>query len=155
VWPFEKRERKEVINSASHSRDPQSHAQAIEDIHEQVQMLKAQADTLIAGLNYIDLRLQVFRLEKGEKRNKSSSVPVLSDAGLTPLECAERDVILKHLLKNKWNQAKSSREVGIRQNTMILKMRKYGLKAPEGLVRRGRREGRVEISTPPQELTGG
>lgn len=52
------------------------------------------------------------------------------DPTLTPLENAERKTILTHLRKNAFNQRFTSRELGIRPNTLILKMRKYGIKRP-------------------------
>lgn len=52
------------------------------------------------------------------------------DSNLTPLERAERKTILAHLKQNSFNQRLTSRELGIRPNTLILKMRKYGIKRP-------------------------
>jgi transcriptional regulator with GAF, ATPase, and Fis domain len=64
-----------------------------------------------------------------------------SDAGddLTPLERAERETILEYLKKNNYNQAAASRDVGIRPNTMITKMRRYRIKTPVGITRPGRK----------------
>jgi len=51
---------------------------------------------------------------------------------LTPLERAEKKTIAQHLEKNRFNQAQTSRELGIRPNTLIVKMRKYCISAPGG-----------------------
>jgi len=78
----------------------------------------------------------------GEGITKTSE-PLISeipeDDGLTPLERAEQKTILEYLLKNNWNQSRTSKQIGIRPNTMIVKMRKYGIKAPEDLTRPGRK----------------
>jgi len=58
---------------------------------------------------------------------------------LTPLEIAERRTILEYLKKNNYNQSRTSKEIGIRPNTMIVKMRKYGIAVPAGLTRPGRK----------------
>ena len=55
-----------------------------------------------------------------------------SSPDLTPLERTERATILEYLRKNGFNQSLTSREIGIRPNTLIAKMRKYGLSAPGG-----------------------
>lgn len=47
--------------------------------------------------------------------------------GLSPLENAERHTILAFLQKNNFNQRKTSEELDIRPNTLIVKMRKYGI----------------------------
>jgi len=89
-----------------------------------------QAEAVLGGT-----RQEITESFKREPLNMRLDEP----SGLTPLEQSERRTILEYLQANNFNQAVTSRQIGIRQNTMIVKMRKYGIKAPEGLVRPGRR----------------
>jgi transcriptional regulator with AAA-type ATPase domain len=69
-----------------------------------------------------------------EETAPAASLPELPEPDphddLTPLERAEKRTILAHLQKNSFNQRFTSKELGIRPNTLILKMRKYGIKRP-------------------------
>lgn len=53
------------------------------------------------------------------------SAPIAEDPNLTPLEQAEKYTILRYLEQHSFNQAETSRVLGIRPNTLINKMRKY------------------------------
>jgi len=59
--------------------------------------------------------------------------------GLTPIERAKKDHLIQVLRRTNFNQAEASRSLGIRPNTLILWMRKYGIQAPAGLTRPGRK----------------
>ena len=51
-------------------------------------------------------------------------------SGLTPMELAERQVILDALQKHKWHVSKAVKEVGISRATMYRKMEKYAIIPP-------------------------
>lgn len=53
------------------------------------------------------------------------AAPISEDSDLTPLEQAEKNTILRYLERHSFNQAETSRILGIRPNTLINKMRKY------------------------------
>lgn len=67
---------------------------------------------------------------------KSKPEPDLSAAvsdiidGLTPMELAERQVILEALQTHKWHVSKAVKEVGISRATMYRKMEKYAIVPP-------------------------
>jgi hypothetical protein len=64
---------------------------------------------------------------------------------LTPLERAQKRVIVEYLQRNRYNQGKTSRELGIRANTIIAKIRKYGIEIPGGQ-KRGRKSLQRSLS---------
>jgi two-component system NtrC family response regulator len=51
----------------------------------------------------------------------------LPDEGFS-LEQVERDILLAALEKNDWNQSKTARYMGLTRNTLIYRMKKFGLK---------------------------
>lgn len=65
------------------------------------------------------------------------------DLDYTPLEIAERNVIKLYLEKCNWNQTLTSRQLGIRPNTLIAKLRKFNIEHPNGKARRGRKPNNV------------
>lgn len=72
--------------------------------------------------------------------------PELPDTGepfLTPLERTEKQTIIQYLEKNGWNQARTSGEIGIRPNTLIVKMRKYSISSPNRKEKRRRKVPRL------------
>ena len=48
------------------------------------------------------------------------------------LQELERDILLAALERNRWNQVRTARYLGITRNTLIYRMRKFGLKRVEG-----------------------
>ncbi|MBL8020120.1 MAG: hypothetical protein JNM27_10690 [Leptospirales bacterium] len=65
-----------------------------------------------------------------EMRAIEGTVMSEESGGLSPLEIAEKATILNYLQKNRFNQARTSRELQIRPNTLIIKMRKFGITRP-------------------------
>lgn len=49
---------------------------------------------------------------------------------LTPLEYAQKKVIVRQLLLNKWNKNRTKNDLGITINTLNAKIEKYGLVKP-------------------------
>ena len=50
----------------------------------------------------------------------------LPDSGIS-FDQVQRDILLAALEKNDWNQSKTARYVGLTRNTLIYRMRKFGL----------------------------
>ena len=48
----------------------------------------------------------------------------------TPLADIEREILSAALESNDWNQTRTARNLGITRNTLIYRMRKYGLRRP-------------------------
>jgi len=89
-----------------------------------------------------EARLSELFQAKSESQSRTDLTPAPDDnSNFTPLEQAEMQVIKQYLEKNDWNQARASKELCIRPNTMIAKMRKYGIMPPTGKAKRGRRAG--------------
>ncbi|MCE9598594.1 MAG: hypothetical protein K8S54_11550 [Spirochaetia bacterium] len=65
-----------------------------------------------------------------EIRNIAAPQSNEDTGSLSPLEVAEKATILNYLQKNRFNQARTSRELQIRPNTLIIKMRKFGIARP-------------------------
>jgi len=59
--------------------------------------------------------------------------------GLTPLERTQKRVLLEYLRMTNFNQAETAKLLGVRPNTVIVWMRKYGITPPWGEPRRGRK----------------
>ena len=80
-------------------------------------------------------RSLIRSIEAGRGARPELPAPAAADeeaepSGLTPLEAAEKGTIVRALEKNAYNQARTSKELGIRPNTLIVKMRKYGIQRP-------------------------
>ncbi len=67
-----------------------------------------------------------------ESKPEPEQLAAVSDVigGLTPMELAERQVILDALEKHKWHVSKAVKEVGISRATMYRKMEKYAIVPP-------------------------
>jgi DNA-binding NtrC family response regulator len=72
--------------------------------------------------------------------HESEAPAAAGESSLSPLESAERRVIMEFLQKNNYNQSRTSQELGIRPNTLIAKMRRYNIQPPER-PRPGRKPG--------------
>jgi len=66
-------------------------------------------------------------------------VPEDPNDGLTPLERTQKRVLLEYLRRTNFNQAETANLLGVRPNTVIVWMRKYGITPPWGEPRRGRK----------------
>lgn len=67
---------------------------------------------------------------KALHHGENDAQAITTESGVSPLESAERRVIVEFLEKNNYNQRRTSQELGIRPNTLIAKMRRYNIEPP-------------------------
>jgi len=108
-----------------------------------LQSLEQSCSDLLRGLDGACTSVEILIAQSAGSDIGPENTAILGtlpvEEGLTPLEAGEKAIINSYLIRHKWNQARTAKDIGIRQNTLIVKMRKYGIKAPVGLRRPGRK----------------
>ena len=86
----------------------------------------ARSGMILQPKHLLDFR---FRAQIDNPNAAQNSQP--SESGLTPLEEAEKAVIIKVLEGTKWNKRTASKTIGIGRQTLYNKMEKYGIPAED------------------------
>ncbi|MCE9598399.1 MAG: hypothetical protein K8S54_10565 [Spirochaetia bacterium] len=120
----------------------------VKNLHNALDRFKEliQENALLQDQN-LQLRDQLEQLRTWEK-NFGGLVEDGIQARRTPLESAERNTIVTFLVKTGYNQRQTSELLGIRQNTLINKIRKYNIPRPDISAGRKRKADPSNLALP-------